>query len=137
MPASRRGYRGHQFSARAFESSFELFHQSLTVGVVDTEHGSFLVSFFVQEEARLLGVEKYFQGRIYGALDGTDENTKVNLIKRIFRKEMVRNKERVMIVMGDGPVEMKSARENGVVAVGVTSNEQRGSGWSRCSHTDS
>ncbi len=52
---------------------------------------------YVQEEARLLGVEKYFQGRIYGALDGTDENTKENLIKRIFRKKMVGNKERVMI----------------------------------------
>lgn len=86
---------------------------------------------YVRKEARVLEIEEYFNGRIYGALDDTEEYTKENIIRRIFREEIGREEEEIMIVVGDGPVEIKAAKEYGAVAVGVASNEQKGRGWNK------
>jgi hypothetical protein len=34
-----------------------------------------------------------------------------------------------MLVAGDGPVEIRAAREHGAVALGVASDEEKGRGW--------
>ncbi|MEX2015893.1 MAG: hypothetical protein WD873_04580, partial [Candidatus Hydrogenedentales bacterium] len=34
-----------------------------------------------------------------------------------------------VLIIGDGPVELRTARDHGCVALGVASDEQRGHGW--------
>ena len=86
---------------------------------------------YVQKEAALLGVREYFHGRVYGARDDTEEYTKENIIRRILSEELGGPAEKLLVVFGDGPVEVMAAKEFGAVAVGVASDEDRGSGWNQ------
>lgn len=78
---------------------------------------------FVKEEARLLGLDRFFQGRIFGALDQYHKFSKKILIERILSDHMLRGSE--LVAFGDGYVEIENAKRAGGIAVGVASDESR------------
>ena len=84
---------------------------------------------YVQREAAYLGIKRFFSGKVYGALDDTEEYSKENIIRRILESEIGRGKDEMLVVFGDGPVEIRAAKEYGALAVGVASDEGKGRGW--------
>jgi phosphoglycolate phosphatase-like HAD superfamily hydrolase len=81
----------------------------------------------VVAEARLLNLEEYFQGGIHGALDASEAHDKERLIQRILVQNHLQGDE--LLVVGDGPVEIRVAVAQGAVALGVASDEVARSGW--------
>lgn len=80
----------------------------------------------VKNEARLVGAAPYFT-EIWGALRSYKDYNKEMVLKDIIAKHNLHGSE--VLIVGDGPVEIRNARENGCVSVGVASNEIDGSGW--------
>ena len=83
-------------------------------------------------EAQVLGVAGYFNGGIYGALDkgALDEieaHSKERIIQRILDENGLSGAE--LLVVGDGPVEIREARARGAIALGVASDEVNRQGW--------
>ena len=76
---------------------------------------------YVLKEAEALGVAHFFQGRIYGAQGDSEADSKEVVIQRILAEHNLSGKE--LVVVGDGPVEIRSARQAGAVALGVACNE--------------
>jgi len=81
---------------------------------------------YVVEEAAALGVAGFFGERIYGARDDTGAYTKERLIGRILDEHGLRGEE--LLVVGDGPVEIRHAKARGAVALGVAADEDRRQG---------
>lgn len=75
----------------------------------------------VCEEARLLQVDHYFDGRIYGALDDYKQFSKRKLIARMLSDGAVEGRR--LIGFGDGYVEIENVKEVGGVAIGVATDE--------------
>lgn len=87
---------------------------------------------YVQEEARLLGVNHYFGEHIYGAQREYKTFSKKMVIERIISENHLMGKE--LLGFGDGYVEIENIREAGGFAVGVASNEAERRGidaWKR------
>ena len=89
---------------------------------------------FVQEEARLLGLQRYFGDHIYGALDDYKQFSKKMVIERILREHRIAGEN--LLSFGDGYVEIQNTKEVGGLAVAVASDEaHNGSGrmdeWKR------
>jgi phosphoglycolate phosphatase len=76
---------------------------------------------YMKEEARLLGVTKYFKGGVYGALDDYKSFSKAILIQRILSSAEFQGHE--FLGFGDGYVEIEEVKNVGGVAVGVASEE--------------
>ncbi|HTR39391.1 MAG TPA: HAD family hydrolase [Bryobacteraceae bacterium] len=76
---------------------------------------------YMKEEARLLGVTKYFDGGVYGALDDYKSFSKAILIQRILSSAEFRGHQ--FLGFGDGYVEIEEVKNVGGVAVGVASEE--------------
>jgi phosphoglycolate phosphatase-like HAD superfamily hydrolase len=76
---------------------------------------------YMKEEARLLGVDKYFDGGVYGALDDYKSFSKAILIQRIIGSSEARGDE--LLGFGDGYVEIENVKRVGGVAVGVATDE--------------
>jgi phosphoglycolate phosphatase len=76
---------------------------------------------FVEDEARLLDVSRYFGDRIYGALDDYKSFSKAILIQRIIQDAGVQGEE--FLGFGDGYVEIENVKQVGGVAVGVATDE--------------
>jgi phosphoglycolate phosphatase-like HAD superfamily hydrolase len=76
---------------------------------------------YMKEEARLLDIDRYFDGGVYGALDDYKSFSKGILIQRILSTSEYRGSE--FLVFGDGYVEIKEVKMVGGVAVGVASAE--------------
>jgi phosphoglycolate phosphatase len=76
----------------------------------------------VTEEASLLGVAPYFEGRIFGAQDDLNSFSKALLVKEILTKTkgFAANE---LLVFGDGFVEIQEVKNVGGVAVGVATSE--------------
>lgn len=86
----------------------------------------------VLREARLLGVDGFFGGHIYGAQRDYKTFSKKMVIERIIRENQLSGEE--LLGFGDGYVEIENVREAGGFAVGVASNEAERSGidaWKR------
>ena len=81
----------------------------------------------VRNESALVGVAPYF-AEIWGAMRTYQESNKEMIIKQIIANHDLHGSE--VLVVGDGPVEIRLAREHGCVSVGVCSDELRGHGWS-------
>jgi phosphoglycolate phosphatase-like HAD superfamily hydrolase len=81
---------------------------------------------YVLEEAAALGISGFFGERIYGAQDDTGAYTKERLIQRILDEHGLRGEE--LLVVGDGPVEIRHAKARGAVALGVAADEERRQG---------
>lgn len=87
---------------------------------------------YTLEEAGLLDIARYFDGRIYGALDDYKSFSKEILIRRITSSLECKGEE--LLGFGDGYVEIKNVKEAGGVAVGVATDEpdcQVVSSWKR------
>jgi phosphoglycolate phosphatase-like HAD superfamily hydrolase len=76
---------------------------------------------YMKEEARLLGVDQYFDGGVYGALDDYKAFSKAILIQRILGSAECRGEE--FLGFGDGYVEIENVHRVGGVTVGVASDE--------------
>jgi phosphoglycolate phosphatase-like HAD superfamily hydrolase len=75
---------------------------------------------YMREEARLLDMDRYFDG-VYGALDDYQSFSKKLLIQRLLAAPGVRGEE--FLGFGDGYVEVENIKEVGGVAVGVATAE--------------
>lgn len=87
---------------------------------------------YMQREARLLGLERYFGEHIYGALDDYKSFSKAILIQRIIAGSEAKGEE--FLGFGDGYVEIENVRSVGGVTVGVASDEpacERVDEWKR------
>jgi len=76
---------------------------------------------YTLEESELLDISRYFDGRIYGALDDYKSFSKEILIRRITSSLECQGQE--LLGFGDGYVEIKNVKEAGGVAVGVATDE--------------
>jgi len=76
---------------------------------------------FMREEADLLDIARYFDGRVYGALDDYRSFSKKILIERLIADSEFRGPE--FLGFGDGYVEIENIKEVGGVAVGVATAE--------------
>ena len=76
---------------------------------------------FVKNEAALLGVAKYFDGGIYGALREYKKFSKAMVIQKIITDFQLSGSE--LLIVGDGYVEIENAKAVGAIAVGVASVE--------------
>ncbi|MGC9348304.1 MAG: HAD family hydrolase [Anaerolineae bacterium] len=81
---------------------------------------------YVVEEAEALGVRRFFDDRIYGARDDTEAYTKERIIKRILEEQDLQGPE--LLVVGDGPVEIRQASARSAIALGVAADEERRQG---------
>lgn len=76
---------------------------------------------YMKEEARLLGLNPYFDGGVFGALDDYKSFSKAILIQRIIDSAEARGDE--FLAFGDGYVEIENVKQVGGVTVGVASDE--------------
>jgi phosphoglycolate phosphatase-like HAD superfamily hydrolase len=76
---------------------------------------------FMKEEARLLDVERYFDGGVFGALDDYKSFSKGILIRRILDSSEFRGEE--FLGFGDGYVEIEEVKKVRGVAVGAATSE--------------
>jgi phosphoglycolate phosphatase-like HAD superfamily hydrolase len=76
---------------------------------------------YMKEEARLLGLNPYFDGGIYGALDDYKSFSKAILIQRIIHSAEARGDQ--FLGFGDGYVEIENVKQVGGIAVGVATDE--------------
>ncbi len=76
---------------------------------------------YLREEARLLQIGSYFDGRIFGALDDYQLFSKKMLIDKIISESDFAGEE--FLAFGDGYVEIQNVKQVGGVAVGVATDE--------------
>jgi phosphoglycolate phosphatase-like HAD superfamily hydrolase len=78
----------------------------------------------VKSEAKVLGYDHLFQGRIYGAVGDINKEAKKIVLDRILDSigESALGK---VATFGDGPVEMRETNKRGGISIGVASNELR------------
>ena len=88
---------------------------------------------YVLDEARLLGLDRYFGSKIYGALDDYKTFSKAKVIERILAENKVDGA--TLLGFGDGYVEIQNVKTVGGTAVAVASDEAGRSGkpdpWKR------
>lgn len=78
---------------------------------------------YVKEETTALGVAEFFGDDIYGAMEDTEEYTKERIIQRILDDHGLHGEE--LMVVGDGPVEIREAAQRGAIALGLAADEDR------------
>jgi phosphoglycolate phosphatase len=83
---------------------------------------------YVLQEATALDVQGFFGEHIYGARDDTEAFTKERIIQRILDDHRLRGEE--LLVVGDGPVEIRHAKARGALALGVAADEEQRQGLS-------
>jgi phosphoglycolate phosphatase-like HAD superfamily hydrolase len=76
---------------------------------------------YTLEEARLLEIDQYFDGHIYGARDDYESFSKEILIRQMV--SAIQGSGVEVLGFGDGYVEIKNIKEAGGVAVGVATDE--------------
>ncbi len=81
---------------------------------------------YVQEEAAALGVSALFGEHIYGARDDTEDYSKERIIQAIIRDHDLHGEE--LLVVGDGPVEIRNAKAQDALALGIAANEEQRQG---------
>jgi len=88
---------------------------------------------YVAEEAALLGLIPYVDGRVYGARDDFRSYSKKMVIEQVLRENQVDGS--ALLAFGDGYVEIENVKSVGGVAVAVASDESGRSGrpdaWKR------
>ena len=76
---------------------------------------------YMRKEARLLDVDRYFEGGVYGALDDFKSFSKKILIQQVIAKAECKGDQ--ILGFGDGYVEIENVKEVGGIAVGVATAE--------------
>lgn len=77
----------------------------------------------VCNEARVLGYADLFEGGIYGSVRDDPKFSKKKVIEKIMTDNQLSGSE--LLVVGDGPVEMRESRKREGLALGVASDEVR------------
>ena len=77
---------------------------------------------FVLEEAKLLGIEKYFGDRIHGALRNYKDFSKEKVIRKILQDFSLSGPE--LLIVGDGYVEIQNGRDVDAVTAGIYTPEK-------------
>jgi len=77
----------------------------------------------VVAESQALGYADLFNGGIYGALGDISKYSKKMVLEKIMTENDLRGPE--LVVLGDGPVELRECRKRDGIAVGVASDEIR------------
>jgi len=77
----------------------------------------------VRHEAAALGVDRCFGGGIFGALGSVEAYSKGKVIREILDAHHLSGPE--LLVVGDGPVEIREGKARGAVTLGVASDEAR------------
>lgn len=87
----------------------------------------------VIDEVKLLGLDRYFGARVYGAQDDYKNFSKAMVIERILRENHLSGSD--LLGFGDGFVEIQNVKSVGGTAVGVASDESARNGkpdpWKR------
>ncbi|MCF6357898.1 MAG: PfkB family carbohydrate kinase [Draconibacterium sp.] len=78
----------------------------------------------VRNEARILGYDYLFEGRIYGAVGDVNKEAKKIVLDKILDK-IGESGNGQMVVFGDGPVEIRETYKRGGITVGIASNEMK------------
>ena len=81
---------------------------------------------FVKEESHLVGVDKYFDGHIYGALDDHKKFSKAMVIEKILSENNIDGK--ALLGFGDGFVEIDNTKSAGGTAIGIAIDEKLANG---------
>jgi phosphoglycolate phosphatase len=76
---------------------------------------------YVRDELNVLGLERFFGPRVYGALDDYQKFSKAMVIARIITDTGVAGHQ--LLGIGDGFVEIEEVKRVGGLAIGVASNE--------------
>ncbi|MCF6222111.1 MAG: PfkB family carbohydrate kinase [Flavobacteriaceae bacterium] len=80
-------------------------------------------------EANSLGYADVFDGGIYGSVGDITKYSKKMVIDNIIKKNHLKGNE--LLVIGDGPVEIKECRKANGIAIGIASDEIRRYGLNR------
>jgi len=88
----------------------------------------------VASEARVLGYDHLFGGRIYGAVGDVSKEAKKIVLDRILDTIGASASAKV-VTFGDGPVEIRETKKRGGMTVGVASNELRRYGLNESKRT--
>jgi len=100
-------------------------------GLIDRGAQRFLASgtdhAYVVGEARALGLLDCFAGHVYGALDNDENHAKERVIQRILDENNLSGYE--LLIVGDGPVEIREGIQRGALTLGVASDEVARQGW--------
>ncbi len=80
----------------------------------------------VRNEAKVVKAAPYFK-EIWGAIRSIEDYSKEKVIREIIAQHNLHGTE--VLVVGDGPVELRNVKEQGGVALGIASNETQGTGW--------
>jgi rfaE bifunctional protein kinase chain/domain len=75
----------------------------------------------VSYEAKVLGYSEVFNGGIYGSVGDSAAFSKKMVIAKIMTENNLHGSE--LLVVGDGPVEMRESRKRDGLALGIASNE--------------
>lgn len=81
----------------------------------------------VVREAGVLGIAHFFEGRIFGALDHNENHAKERVIQKILDENNLSGAE--LLVVGDGPVEIREGAQRGAISLGVATDEVARCGW--------
>ena len=77
----------------------------------------------VINEAESLGYADLFDGGIYGSVGDISKYSKKMVIEKIINDNKLKGNE--LMVIGDGPVEIKECRKSDGIAIGIASDEIR------------
>lgn len=80
----------------------------------------------VRNEASKVGAAKYFD-EIWGAVRSIEAYSKEKVLRELIAKHNLHGAE--VMVVGDGPVEIRNGKEHGCITIGVCSDEVKGQGW--------
>ena len=78
----------------------------------------------VKSEAKALGYDYLFEGRIYGAVGDINKEAKKIVLDKIL-DSIGTTESGLIVTFGDGPVEIRETHKRNGITVGVASNEQR------------
>jgi phosphoglycolate phosphatase-like HAD superfamily hydrolase len=81
----------------------------------------------VAAEAQALGMLEFFGVEVYGALDHNENHAKERVIQRILDDNHLSGAE--LLIIGDGPVEIREGAQRQAVTLGLASDEIARSGW--------
>lgn len=88
----------------------------------------------VKNEARVLGYDHLFEGRIYGAVGDVTKEAKKIVLDHILNM-IGDSSSGKLATFGDGPVEMRETNKRGGISVGIASNELRRYGLNESKRT--
>lgn len=88
----------------------------------------------VKSEARIMGYDHLFEGRIYGAVGDITKEAKKIVLDRILGT-IGEDAFNEVVTFGDGPVEIRETHKRGGITVGIASNELKRFGLNQSKRT--